>query len=50
MIPEFLIAKFGPVASKIILFGWTVGFDAVRLLHTYCSGRAEGKTSEVVKE
>jgi len=50
MIPEFLIAKFGPVASKIIFFGGIVAFVAALLLLSYCSGRSDGKTSEVVKQ
>jgi len=50
MIPEFLVAKFGPLASKIIFFGGIVAFVAALLLLSYCSGRSDGKTGEVVKQ
>lgn len=50
MIPAFLVSKFGPLASKFIFFGGIAMFVAALLLLSYCSGRSDGKTGEVVKQ
>lgn len=50
MIPAFLIQKFGPLASKLIFFGGIALLAGALLLLTYCTGRSDGKTSEVVKQ
>jgi hypothetical protein len=50
MIPAFLIQKFGPLASKLIFFGGIVLLAGALLLLTYCAGRSDGKTGEVVKQ
>lgn len=50
MIPAFLVNKFGPLASKFIFFGGIAMFVAALLLLSYCSGRSDGKTGEVVKQ
>lgn len=50
MIPTFLIQKFGPLASKLIFFGGIALLAGALLLLTYCTGRSDGKTSEVVKQ
>ncbi len=50
MIPAFLTSRFGPLASKLIFFGGIALLAAGALLLTYCTGRSDGKSGEVVKQ
>lgn len=50
MIPAFLTSRFGPLAAKLIFFGSIALLAAGALLLTYCTGRSDGKSGEVVKQ
>lgn len=50
MIPLFLIKKFGPTGARLAYFGAITAALSLLLLLTYCQGRTDGKTGEVVKQ
>lgn len=51
MIPAFLISRFGAEnAKRIVTFGGVALLLCLVLLLTYCAGRDDGKTGEVVKQ
>lgn len=50
MIPQFLIARFGPALAKVIFFGGLALLALAIVATIYFAGRHDGKSGEVVKE
>jgi hypothetical protein len=50
MIPQFLIARFGPLGAKLVFFGTIVAILLLIVGGIYLAGHSAGKSGEVVKE